>query len=183
VKTTKKKSIKKVPKRRGPKGKKTPQLINAILNEFTNSSSISTQSACNKHGLSAREWWEWCEKDDELSQRYARAKERQAEMMAQEIVTIADDSSDDELFTEDGKRITNHEFINRSRLRVDARKWVASKLLPKKYGEKQQVEFPDKDGNPQKIGASFCDTERAARLIYLLELAQKRAVKDKQGIK
>ena len=37
----------------------------------------------------------------------------------------------------DGKEIINQDVIARSRLRVDARKWIASKLLPKKYGDKQ----------------------------------------------
>ena len=31
--------------------------------------------------------------------------------------------------------VTNHNVINRDRLRVDARKWAASKLAPKKYGD------------------------------------------------
>jgi hypothetical protein len=150
---TKKKPTKKTPKRRGPKGKRTPQLVNAILHEFRVSSSISTQTACKKHGLSSSEWWLWCEKDSELSERYAKAKEHQASIMAEEIISIADDSSDDELFVEceDGsgksaKRVQNSEFINRSRLRVDARKWVASKLLPKKYGDKIGVEHSGEVG-------------------------------------
>ena len=143
----------KTPKKRGPKGKKTPRLINAILAEFGKSSSISTQKACKNHDLSLSEWMLWLSRDDELSERYARAKELQAEMMAEEILTIADDSSDDEIFifadTKGGKpaKVTmNAEFVQRSKLRVDARKWVASKLLPKKYGDKINLEH-DVSGN------------------------------------
>ncbi len=134
--------------KRGPKGKKSPELIQKILHEFEKSSSISTQSACKLHKLSSREWWDWCDKDAELAQKYARAKERQAEMMAQEIITIADDTSEDEIFSEaddksgkSAKRWQNSEFINRSRLRVDARKWVAAHLLPKKYGDKVSMDI------------------------------------------
>ncbi len=34
--------------------------------------------------------------------------------------------------------VVDHEHIQRSRLRVDARKWIAAKLLPKRYGDKLQ---------------------------------------------
>jgi len=73
---------------------------------------------------------------------YARAREAQAEVLADEIVEIADDSSEDFIFAEgedqDGKgakKYVNKEYVKRSALRVDARKWVAAKLLPKKYGD------------------------------------------------
>ncbi len=76
---------------------------------------------------------------------YARAKEEQADYLAEEILEIADDSKDDvlrskEVKNADGTKMVlleeNKEFTNRSRLRVDARKWIASKLKPKKYGDK-----------------------------------------------
>lgn len=73
---------------------------------------------------------------------YARARESQAEVLADEIIEIADDSSEDFIFAEgedkDGngaKKFINKEYVKRSALRVDARKWVAAKLLPKKYGD------------------------------------------------
>ena len=66
---------------------------------------------------------------------YTRAREVQAEIMAEEIIAIADDSAGDITIDEDGREIVNHEAIQRSRLRVDARKWVAAKLLPRKYGD------------------------------------------------
>lgn len=60
--------------------------------------------------------------------------------MADEIQDIADDGSNDYMTIVKGDEsynVVNHEAINRSRLRVDSRKWIASKLLPKKYGDKQ----------------------------------------------
>lgn len=83
--------------------------------------------------------------------KYARVKETMAEVYAEEIVSIADDSSEDELTTEDGRAYANNEFINRSRLRVDTRKWLMSKLLPKKYGERTQHEVSGADGGPLTI--------------------------------
>ncbi|MRT15312.1 hypothetical protein GJV07_24145 [Enterobacteriaceae bacterium RIT711] len=73
-------------------------------------------------------------------QQYARAREVQAEILAEEIIEIADDSSGDVIVDEDGHEQTNHERVARSRLRVDARKWYASKLAPKRYGDRIQHE-------------------------------------------
>jgi hypothetical protein len=87
----------------------------------------------NAPDLSTIMWW--LIKDKEFCERYAQAKESQCDLFAEELIDIADDSSSDEIFTEDGKRIANKEFINRSRLRVDTRKWLLSKLKAKKYGD------------------------------------------------
>jgi hypothetical protein len=83
---------------------------------------------------------------------YARAREAQAELYASEIIDISDDATQDELFTDEGKRVCNAEFVMRSKLRVDARKWVASKLLPKKYGDKVTQEITGKDGKDLPAG-------------------------------
>lgn len=71
---------------------------------------------------------------------YASAREAQADKMAEDILTISDDGSNDTYETEDGTR-TNQDVIARSRLRVDARKWLASKMAPKKYGDKQTIDL------------------------------------------
>jgi len=63
------------------------------------------------------------------------ARAEQADKLFREIIEIADDASGDYVTTSDGKRIVDHENIQRSRLRVDARKWAAARLAPKKYGD------------------------------------------------
>ncbi len=116
----------------------------------------------------------WFIDDKEFCERYARAKEEQADFLAEEILTNADDSSEDEIFIEceDGsgqsaKRVCNKEFIARSRLRVDTRKWIASKLKPKKYGEKVDVT----SGNePLQQVPALSPIEAASRIAYLLML-------------
>ncbi len=75
---------------------------------------------------------------EEFQQQYASAREVQAEVWADEIVDIADDAAGDSTTDKDGKPVVDLEHIQRSRLRVDARKWIASKLLPKRYGDKLQ---------------------------------------------
>ena len=81
----------------------------------------------------------WVENNKEFRDQYARARTEQAEYWAEEILEIADDGSNDwETRTGVGGReyeAINNEVVQRSRLRVDARKWLLSKLLPKKFGD------------------------------------------------
>ena len=77
---------------------------------------------------------------------YTQARQVGYERMAEEILEISDDSSQDTQFTEQGAKADN-EWINRSRLRVDTRKWLLSKCLPKIYGDRTQITATDADGN------------------------------------
>jgi hypothetical protein len=95
----------------------------------------------------------WLRKHDDFLEQYERAKEIQADALAEDILDIADDGTNDWMAREDkdGKNIgwqLNGEHVQRSRLRVDARKWIASKLKPKKYGDQVKVEATGKDGAP-----------------------------------
>ena len=74
-----------------------------------------------------------------FSDNYARARADQAHKLAEEIIAISDDGTNDTYVTDQGVSV-NHDHIARSRLRVDSRKWYASKLLPKKYGEKLELD-------------------------------------------
>ncbi len=82
--------------------------------------------------------WLFDGQHEDFSEQYARAREAQAEIRADEIVDIADDDTNDFTADEDGNLVADHEHIQRSRLRIDARKWIAAKLLPKRYGDKLQ---------------------------------------------
>lgn len=77
----------------------------------------------------------WLNANQDFSDQYTRAREEQAESFADEIVAIADDGKRDYVF-DDGKFGVDTDHISRARLRVEARKWVASKLKPKRYGDK-----------------------------------------------
>jgi hypothetical protein len=102
---------------------------------------LSLRKICEMEGMpSRRAIFYWLEKNEEFRQRYELARGLQAEAMSHELLEIADDSSKDFIITEDGREVVNHEAINRSRLRVDTRKFLMSKLLPRKYGDKIQVD-------------------------------------------
>lgn len=82
----------------------------------------------------------WLVQYPEFSQAYARAREIRTEKFAEEIIEIADDDKNDYGYKEDGTACILPDNVRRSTLRVDARKWIASKMLPGRYGDKQSVE-------------------------------------------
>lgn len=85
----------------------------------------------------------WLSEHEEFSYQYARAREIQADTLADEILDIADTPllGVTTKIKEDGAtETTEGDMLQHRRLQVDARKWYASKLAPKKYGDKVQQE-------------------------------------------
>lgn len=101
---------------------------------------------------SARTVHRWLDANEEFRQSYVRARERQADLVFDECLEIADDASGDrKLVGRDGeeREVCDTEFVQRAKLRIETRMRVAGKLAPKKYGERQTVEHTDPDGkNP-----------------------------------
>ena len=97
----------------------------------------------------------WLRTHDEFRDQYERAKDESADALIEETLDIADDGTNDYITREnsDGSEyeVVNSEHIQRSRLRVDTRKWIASKLKPKKYGDKIQQQVSAPDGGPVQI--------------------------------
>ena len=82
----------------------------------------------------------WLEKHEGFRNQYTRAKEMMVEFFAEEIIAIADDSSQDTITLPKGGTRPNREWIARAKLRVNARQWLMGRLMPKKYGEGAAVE-------------------------------------------
>jgi hypothetical protein len=72
----------------------------------------------------------WLGEDPAFAARYAQAREALADHWADEIIEIADDQSRDELGTT---------AVQRDRLRVDTRKWIMAKIVPRKYSERIEL--------------------------------------------
>ena len=87
--------------------------------------------------------FEWRRTHPDFSERYEKAKQDCADAMAEDILAIADDSSMDwaERVDKDGNKYyaIDKDNIQRSRLQVDARKWIAAKLKPNRYGDKVEL--------------------------------------------
>lgn len=84
-----------------------------------------------------------------LSDRYARAREAGAWCWADEILEIADDGTNDTTKDADGNEKLDTEWVQRSKLRVDARKFLLSKLIPRTFGDKLDL---TSKGDPLRPG-------------------------------
>lgn len=91
--------------------------------------------------------YDWLEKDEAFSARFARARESGEDVIAQECLEIADDARNDWMETKQGK-VLDSEHVQRSRLRIDTRLKLLSKWNPKKYGDKVQSEVSGPNGAP-----------------------------------
>lgn len=106
----------------------------------------SVRSICDDKAMpSMSTVFKWLRDNEAFSQQYARAREVQADALFDDIIDIADDGRNDwmEKKNADGKNIgwqENGEALRRSQLRIDARKWMAGKLRPKKYGDKLDID-------------------------------------------
>lgn len=99
---------------------------------------------CRDAAMPARSTvYRWLNKIPAFSDQYARARELLVEAWADEIIDIADDGTTDYV-TRKGRNgaeyeAVDQEHIQRSRLRVDARRWLLSKLNPGQYGDHMEV--------------------------------------------
>ena len=133
---TKKKPIPKKPKKGRPSLYTEPLAAKICLRLAEGESLRAVCADKAMPSISTVMGWLFDGNHGDFPEQYARAREAQAEIRADEIVDIADDASNDFAADKDGKPVANSEHIQRSRLRVDARKWIAAKLLPKRYGDK-----------------------------------------------
>ena len=83
---------------------------------------------------SERSVYDWLASRPQFSQKYTRAREAQAEHWADQMIEMTDS-----LLPRDG-RVADHAEVQAMRLAVDTRKWLLSKLLPKKYGDRVGLE-------------------------------------------
>lgn len=118
----------------------TPQGLGSVLESLGNPINPAT-------------WYRWLQEDSEagkqLRERYMRARADQARLMAEEIAEIADNTQVGEVETIKGDgtiEIRRSDMIEHRKLRIEARKWLAAKLLPKVYGDRQQMEHTGADG-------------------------------------
>lgn len=120
----------------------TEEIVNKICDQIATTNK-GLHAICKMEGMpSYSTIFKWLnDESKDFKNRYARAKEDQMEYLAEEILLISDDDSNDSDFTEEGKEIQNSEWINRSRLRVDTRKWLMSKLAPKKFGDSSKLDL------------------------------------------
>lgn len=135
---------------RRPDVEKSEETIKAVLDALEQGETLS--AICRRYGMPSRPtWFRWMDADEPLRNRYAHARERLLDVMAEDILEISDDAAGDVVETEDGIKV-QHEVVNRARLRVDSRKWLLSKLRPTVYGDAvAAVPPPAEDASDRRL--------------------------------
>ena len=103
----------------------TPEVANDICSLLMNGESL--RSICKRPEMPVMSTVTlWLSKHEEFSVQYAHAREIQAEILAEDIIMLSDN------VVADGAEVA------KARLQVDARKWYASKVAPRRYGDRIQ---------------------------------------------
>lgn len=128
----------------------TEDMANEILQRIREGESVR-QICMLEHMPAQGTFYRWLTENEELQEKYARAKADQADYFAEEMIDISDEGRNDWEERENQRTghtyiALNEEAIARSRLRIETRKWLMGKMKPKKYGDKLQQEITGKDG-------------------------------------
>ncbi len=120
----------------------SPEIVDAICERMTNGQGLL--KICTDPEMPGRVTvYRWLEANPDFKQRFARAREAQMDFYAEQILSIAFDESGDIILDQgkDGKTssVANHAKVQRDRLKVDSLKWIASRLFPKRYGDKMEL--------------------------------------------
>lgn len=139
----------------------TQELADKICEELAQGQSMRTVCALDEMPAMSTVF-KWLREIKGFSEQYARAKEESTDAMAEDVLDIADDGSNDWMEKQYGDAefwVTNGEALQRSRLRVDTRKWLMSKMKPKKYGDKIDMTTNGKDIPAPIYGGKSIDKE------------------------
>lgn len=164
---------------RGRPSAYTPEIAKLICEQLADGATL--RQICRAEGMPAESTVRaWAIEDREgFSAQYAKAREIGYHSMADEIIDIADDGRNDwiEREGEEGQGwAVNGEHLNRSRLRVDTRKWLVSKALPKIYGDKVSAEISGPNGTEL-----IPDIRQTARAVMALFRAAQAKGETSQG--
>lgn len=132
----------------------SPEIVDIICNRIAEGQSV--REIGRTAGMPAASTiFRWLAKYEDFRAKYLEAKDVFAEVLAEEILDIADNANNDwmrrlpEDEQSEGWQL-NGEHIARSRIRIDARKWIAGKLKPKKYGDRMTVAGDEENPIPHK---------------------------------
>jgi hypothetical protein len=137
--------------------KRVEDIIESIFN------GLSGMDAIKKHGMGRQHFYKLLEKYPQLASNYARAEKASADMIVDDILAIADSD------------------VNpiKARNQIDARKWIASKRAPKKYGDRLDVNIEHAIDLTQAIEAaskrialpnSYLNTELTTQHIETIDI-------------
>ena len=142
-------TLTKEPERRG-----TPEVREKLLNRALDiirdiqENGASLSQACKDREITRMQFIDYIEKDVRLVDAYARAVEYRNDLKAENIIRLAHSRSNDFYTDKDGNIRPNPVAVQRDRLIIDAERWLLSKLAPKKYGDRIQIDADVKTNAP-----------------------------------
>ena len=121
----------------------TQDVADAICHRISEGESL--RSVCRDQDMpDKRTVTRWLQEIPSFRPQYRRARDALVEHWADELVDIADDTTHDTVTrtTPQGREYeaVDHENIQRAKLRVDTRKWMMSKMLPRQYGDRVDLD-------------------------------------------
>ena len=142
-------------------------VIQAILKDVSNGTSLNI--ACQRRKVAPSTFRDWMEHDKALDERYARAKSRQLEFVAEEALDIATGArrlEDARALSELNPQqpvifVDNKIAIMRDKLASDHMKWQLSKLLPKKYGDRVLIDMANPEARPPETEEEIAAARQA----------------------
>lgn len=154
----------------------TPDLIEALSEQVCEliSEGKSLRQIALMDGMpSPSTFLRWVAADKGLESRYARARDVYFDLMAEQTLDIADDGLNDTYVDENGNRKVDHDVVHRSKLRIDARKWLLSKLANKKYGDSSSLNIGGQRGENPIQSEDVSTRELARMFLFNLEKSKR----------
>lgn len=150
----------------------TPALFTTICNRI--SAGESLRQVCRDPEMPHKSTvLRWLRDKPELRDQYAAARDDLMEYWASDIIEIADDGSLDTIpglnKYGDEVMVANHANVQRDRLRIDARKWLLSKLAPRKYGDRMEVEHSGEVAHRVDVTALSAREKMRRLALFMLE--------------
>jgi len=181
----------KKPVKKRAKKKKRPRKTNGVgrptvskkkLEKFLLMYSTTNKSwvtVCDEVGLSVGAVWNHLHRNEEFMKRYKASREIKSHVFIEELLDIADDSENDyierKLKSGEIAILLDSENIQRSKLRIETRRWMASKFIPRTYGDRVHQEHSGKirvpDNDPRSLSQEDLDRE----IDELIELRKQHA--------
>lgn len=129
---------------RGIVSKYTPELAESICEKIAVGQSLFRIVHDDENMPDIGTVFRWLNRYPEFRAMYTQAREQQQHYFVDQMITISDDNS----IPSDQKRVM-----------IDARKWLAAKLAPHTFGEKNITEHQGPGGGPIQMQTTVIDAK------------------------
>jgi predicted secreted protein len=140
--------------------KRTPAVEKRIIDGLCDGTPL--RELCRQEGMpNWRTVYDWISADPDFAARIAHARDLGYDAIAEDILDIADDGTNDYVQRKrqggDTELVLDTDHVQRSKLRIETRLKLLAKWNPKKYGDKQTVDVGNKDGETLKVESNAAE--------------------------